>query len=174
MRTTRRGFTLIELMIVVVIMGVLAAIAIPVFSGYVKSAKAEEARVMLHQIRLKQEIYMQAYGRYCAIPEWFPMEPGAIQAQEGNKFPWEGARKSEWDMLGVKPSSKYVYHVYRIGAGGPTGPTEDPDAVNQMGMDTEKYWWYAQANGDLDADGQLSFFELTSQRDTVYENLPNE
>ena len=50
MRTKARGFTLIELMIVVAILGLLAAIAIPAFTKYVRRSKTSEAVMNLRKM----------------------------------------------------------------------------------------------------------------------------
>ena len=66
MRNVRnsKGFTLIELMIVVVIIGILAAIAIPKFSGAATSAKQAEADGILKQIYTLQEAHFAREGNY--------------------------------------------------------------------------------------------------------------
>jgi type IV pilus assembly protein PilE len=66
MRTgNKKGFTLIELMIVVVIIGILAALAIPRFMRSTTKAKQSEAKQLLKQIYTMQHAYRQEFNAYC-------------------------------------------------------------------------------------------------------------
>ncbi|MGE0086981.1 MAG: type IV pilin protein [Desulfococcaceae bacterium] len=64
MRLNKKGFTLIELMIVVAIIGILAAIAIPNFLNYQCKSKQSEAKQSLGTIGKNQEAYLTEYDRY--------------------------------------------------------------------------------------------------------------
>lgn len=64
MKKDMKGFTLIELMIVVAIIGVLAAIAIPNFLNYKCKARQSEAKQALGTLRTGQEAYFVEFESY--------------------------------------------------------------------------------------------------------------
>ena len=59
-----RGFSLLELMVVVAIVGILTAIALPSYSDYVKRGKIVEATSTLSDMRVKLEQYFQDNRTY--------------------------------------------------------------------------------------------------------------
>lgn len=59
MKKKRNGFTLVELMVVIVIMAILAAASVPVFSGYIRKAKASGHLTECRAIYMAVQTYLE-------------------------------------------------------------------------------------------------------------------
>jgi prepilin-type N-terminal cleavage/methylation domain-containing protein len=97
-RLNQRGFSLLELLIVLVIIGILAGIAIPRYMSSTTKAKQTEAKELLHQIYLMERSYFQTNDQY-----WIP--PAGLIASKDNQF--------AFDSLGVEimKSARYTYTI---------------------------------------------------------------
>jgi prepilin-type N-terminal cleavage/methylation domain-containing protein len=62
----KKGLTLIELLIVIVIIGILTALALPAFLKVQSKVKASEAKGMLKAALVLEKAYYNQHGRYCA------------------------------------------------------------------------------------------------------------
>ncbi len=60
----KNGLTLIELLIVIIVVGILAAIAVPLYTGYLERARRADAKTALEQVRAAQEMWRAEKGCY--------------------------------------------------------------------------------------------------------------
>ena len=129
-RKSEKGFTLIELMIVVAIIGILAAIAIPNFIRFQLKAKSSEGKVNLAAIRTAQEGYMAEYGEYVAAA-------ASTNALSSAKVAFAAA-DTGFDTLGWAPEGK-VFFQYGVGIG--TDNTFTATAAADIDADTVLQVW---------------------------------
>jgi type IV pilus assembly protein PilA len=141
----RGGFTLIELMIVVAIIGILAAIAIPNFLRFQLKAKSSEGKTNLAAIRTAEESYFAEYGLYIASDP----SPPALANNQKTDFSHAIAGKG-FDMVGWSPEGQ-VYFSYNAKI---NGAADEFTAASYADIDndgTNQYWGYAKGAEDAKA-----------------------
>ena len=101
----RNGFTLIELIVTVAIVGTLATIAIPVFGNLLKRTKTTEVKACLGELRVLEEGYRFANNTYIGCP---PMQNIPAGLHE-NKGPHE----ENMSEIGFYPKgfARYTYSI---------------------------------------------------------------
>jgi len=86
-RRSQKGFTLIEILIVVVIVAILAAISVPIYLEYVQSARASDAKTAISSIWQAAQIYYQDRGSYPATVDELE-ESKYVRLSESTKLQW--------------------------------------------------------------------------------------
>jgi prepilin-type N-terminal cleavage/methylation domain-containing protein len=147
-RETRRGFTLVELMIVVVVLGILAGIAIPSYTRYVKRTKTSEAIGNIQAIFQGQVVYYQRSvelgtgERFAYANTYTPNNNPGSSKYPARPTTWTS--DPQWSAIGFSLAQPhyYAYASYTSGVG-------------------EGAYFYSRAIGDLDGDDNNSTFSIT-------------
>lgn len=159
------GFTLIELMIVVVIIGILAAIALPTFMRYQFKARTSEAPPSLGAILSYEQAFASKWNVFISATE-SPNTPLSAAPRD-----WAGHVSSGMALLGYNATGK-VYFSYASGVtfvpavdssfdgtGGVTNGIQSRVGLQDI---------FVTAHGDLDANGTAVTYFETDEDSTVH------
>lgn len=126
-RKAAAGFTLIEVMITVVVIGLLAAVAVPSYTGYVRRGQLTEAGTYLSDYRIKMEQYYQDNKNYGATA-------GTVCATDATAAGWSGfAPGARYFTFSCSTSaSGQAYVLTATGSGSNT--TGYDYSINQAGI----------------------------------------
>jgi prepilin-type N-terminal cleavage/methylation domain-containing protein len=97
--SSERGFTLIELMIVVAIIAVLATIAGTAYRRYMDSGRTAEAMAMLGEIRTKEEAYRAEFGLYAGWSGDSELETKALPSVDNTTCVGGTAKEPCWKVI---------------------------------------------------------------------------
>jgi type IV pilus assembly protein PilA len=153
--TARAGFSLVELMIAVAILGILSSLAIPTFRTFVLRSKTTEASQHLG-------VLFKSAASYYTIERSAQGQSGGVTAgcTVGEVGPLPASPRSQKQRLPADPGfralgfavAEFIYFSYGV------HPETTVSACGGVANDSTIYTLYA--NGDLDGDTVLSTYEL--------------
>ena len=135
MRGERRraaGFTLVELLVVLIILGLIAAFAAPQVIKFVGGAKTDSAKIQIERLSSVLDLYRLQVGRYPSDDESL----NALMEQPADAPNWDGPYLKKADSLIDPWGQPYLYRfpgehgdydLYTLGADG----QEDGEGENQ-------------------------------------------
>ena len=121
-----RAFTLLEMLIVVAIIGLLAALLVPRLTANVGQSKIQTAKAYLAQLTQSVEQFRLAVGRYPTEDEWLKncliVKPQNVQNWTGPYWDKRELPKDPWGNAFIyKPEATFGFVIRTLGADGKEG-----------------------------------------------------
>jgi prepilin-type N-terminal cleavage/methylation domain-containing protein len=186
----RSGFTLVELMIVVVIIGILAAMASIGYRKWISRARSSEAIAMLAEMNSKEQSYKLEFAAYLPLrADNKPDLPSPDEAEtafypvSANSATFDSTRTqtsiaditkwpTSWQAVGMRPRDNGLYCTYLTNAGTAGNDTKALKFGSVLiGSNTAAPWFYSLAACNLAPKtgypDEVSIFALTSLSPTM-------
>ncbi|HXU68001.1 MAG TPA: prepilin-type N-terminal cleavage/methylation domain-containing protein [Polyangia bacterium] len=189
-----RGFTLVELMIVVAIIAVLATIAGTAYRRYMDSGRTTEAMAMLGEIRAKEEAYRAEFNAYAGWSADSELAAKSLPAVDNTTcvggttkepcwktLPTDPSTSSApwpvWAGLGINAGKRQLQCGYILNSGTGVGGAGTGYPTNTLGQGMigatafGQPWWYAVAICDNDGSTGTNATFTTASSTTVVSAL---
>jgi prepilin-type N-terminal cleavage/methylation domain-containing protein len=189
-----RGFTLVELMIVVVVLGILAALAMVGYRRYVAKARSSEAVAMLAEMSSKEQLYFLEFAQYLPLvnsgsitppaasganvsetaAQFYPSDPSVAAFDSVRTATVLGTLPLSWTYAAIRPKDRVLYCTYFAGAGaaGSLPPVAGAVGAGLLGSTAIGQPWYyvlgaCNLNKTSSYPGGVSVFSLTYNSPTL-------
>jgi prepilin-type N-terminal cleavage/methylation domain-containing protein len=161
-----RGFSLVEMLVVVVITGILATVGVMLFRKYIGGSKGTEALAVVQAIRAAEEGYLAENHTYLDVStqdgrkDWYPNV-----APDKYRWPFnvpQHADYARWQSLApvVNRPVQFGFLVYAGGPGVAIPPLQIAGAPT-FSTPTDD-WYMIQAEGDTDGNGKFAQYVSAS------------
>jgi prepilin-type N-terminal cleavage/methylation domain-containing protein len=168
-RNRQAGFTLLELMVVVTIVAILAAVALPNFTSDSRRAKGDaEVGAFFAELKVREEQYQTEVGKYLSTgASETATYPLTVTAAAQNL----GTLPATWQTLKVRTPESQVRCGYVVIAGLP-GDSPGTMATTTFGYTApSKNWFYILAHCNLDGDSAVDSWYFISNDNSKLQKI---
>ena len=171
-----RGFTLVELMTGVAIVGILAVLGVVLIGKQLRATQSEEAMTVVQSIRAAEERYRAENRQYLDVSTTLTTYyPGDSDGKKRSFFrsaapsPPLDALDARWRLLAPTISTPVMFG-YAVVAGNPGTPMATPSTANKPVWPTDPVepWYVIQAEADGNNDGTKCWVVSSSLNGEVY------